>query len=35
MSKTLIPYVQSPYQNRTDIDRLEGLHKGFYGTKVK
>ena len=33
MSKTLIPFVQSPYQNRTDLGRLGGLDKGFYGTK--
>ena len=31
MSKTLIPFVQSPYQNWTDLGRLEGLDKGFYG----
>ena len=31
MSKTLIPFVHSPYQNRTDLGRLGGLDKGFYG----
>ena len=31
MPKTLIPIVQSPYQNRTDLGRLGGLDKGFYG----
>ena len=30
-SKTLIPFVQSPYQNWTDFGRIEGLDKGFYG----
>ena len=31
MLKTLIPFVQSPYQNWTDLGRLGGLDKGFYG----
>ena len=31
MPKTLIPFVQSPYQNRKDLGRLGGLDKGFYG----
>ena len=31
ISKTLIPFDQSPYQNRTDLVRLGGLEKGFYG----
>ena len=31
MPKTLIPFVQSPYQNRTDLGRLGRLDKGFYG----
>ena len=32
MLKTLIPFVKSPYQNWTDLGRLGGLDKGFYGS---
>ena len=35
MPKTLIPFVQSPYQNRTDLGRFGGLDKGFYGNMCR
>ena len=33
MSKTLIPFIQSPYQNRTDLGRLGDWTKGFMVNK--
>ena len=31
MPKTYIPFVQSSYQNWTDLGSFGGLDKGFYG----